>query len=131
MIKLTAFYPFSNFLRVTQEFYEDSAIVKSKSLTFESEFNFKYEDVGEISDGFYISKDQQSFGGVLTAITGTFLFALYGNLLWLRIGQLLFIIGLLLLITSFIRSWYIFIIDKNGGYSHPYQTESPKQRINA
>jgi ABC-type multidrug transport system fused ATPase/permease subunit len=118
MIKLTAFYPFSNFLRVTQEFYEDKAIIKSKSLKFENEFEFKYKDVYEISDGFFTQNDQQSFSFSLIVIIGMLLYIfchwLYENLLWLRIGQLLFISGIILYFASFVRSWHIFVGDKNG-----------------
>jgi len=118
IIKLTIFYPFSNFLRVTQEFYEDKAVIKSNSLKSEYEFEFKYEDVGEISDGFLAPRDQKSFGFLIIAITGMLLYIfctwLYENLFWLRIGQLIFIAGLILYAISFIRNWYIFIFDKNG-----------------
>ncbi len=118
MIKLTAFYPFSNFLRVTQEFYEDKAVIKSKSLTFKREIEFQYKDVHEISDAFMADNSQQSFGFSLIVIIGMLLYVLcpwlYENLFWLRIGQLFFIAGLFLYIISFVRNWYIFIDDKNG-----------------
>lgn len=118
MIKITSFHPFSNILRITQEFDEDKVVVKSKSLTFEREIEFKYEDVNEISDAFMAQNAQQSFGFSVTLITGMLLYILcpwlYENLFWLRIGQLFFIAGLLLYIISFVRNWYIFIYDKNG-----------------
>ena len=49
MIKISSLYPFSNFLRVTQEFHDDKANVKMKSLTLEREFDFSYGEINEIS----------------------------------------------------------------------------------
>lgn len=117
MIKLTAFYPFSNFLRVTQEFYDDKAIIKSNSLKSEYDFEFKYEDVGEISDAFYGSNGQLNFSFwslvVINLILTFFCSWLYDNITWLRIGQLLFITCLFLFLSSFIRKRYIYLLDKN------------------
>jgi len=117
MIKITSFYLFQSLRRVTQEFHEDKAIVKMKSLTFEREFEFEYKDVGEISDAFYANSGQTNFGFWLlffSAITLTVLRSfIYANLVLLRIEQILYISGLLLYFTSFKRSWQINISDKN------------------
>jgi len=69
MIKFTSFYLFSNFTRVTQEFYEDKAIVKTQSLTYEREFEFNFKDVGEISDGFFAPPSQNTFSFWLIILT--------------------------------------------------------------
>lgn len=117
MIKLTTFYPFSNFMRVTQEFYEDKAIIKRKSLTVEHEFEFKYEDVNEISDAFFGSSGQSNFSFwflvVISLILTFFCAWLYNNITWLRIGQVLFIVSLFLFFSSFIRKRYIYLLDKS------------------
>jgi len=49
MIKITSFYPFQNFMRITQDFYEDKAVVEIKSLTLEHEYEFEYKDVFRIA----------------------------------------------------------------------------------
>ena len=48
MIKTTSFYPFMNFLSITQEFYEEKAVVRIKSIKHEREYEFAYKDIEEI-----------------------------------------------------------------------------------
>ena len=117
MIKISSFYPFRNFLRVIQEFQEDKAIVKMKSLTFEREFEFEYKDVGEISDRFYANNSQMNFGFWLLFGTGVSLSVfcrfIYANPILLRIEQILYVCGLILYFTGFKKSWWIYFLDKN------------------
>jgi hypothetical protein len=117
MIKLSSSYPFSGFLRVAQEFHEEKAIVKMKSLTFEREFEFEYKDVGEISDVFYASNDQMDFAFwllVLNALTlGLFHDFISANSILLRIEQILYVCGLVLYFTGFKKTWRIHISDRN------------------
>ena len=118
MIKIVAFYPFQNLLRVTQEFYEDKALVKIKSLALEREFDIAYEDVAEISDSFGANNSQNNFGFWLlppsALILGLFDLVISVHPVLLHSAQLLYICGLFLYITGFIKSWRIFIADKNG-----------------
>ena len=120
MIKLTSFYPFENFLRVTQEFYDDKAIVKTKSLRFERGYEFNYKDVGEISDAFLGSNRQSDFSFWLLAYTSfaltVFHKEIYNYLFLLRTAQALYICALFLFATSFIRSWHIEFSDKDDNY---------------
>ncbi len=117
MIKLTSFYPFENLLRVTQEFHEDKAIVKMKSLTFERDFEFNYKDVSEISDAFLISSSQNFFSFWLLAgtafVLSLFCNLIYANLILLRLIHIIYICAALLHVTSFIKSWYVYFTDKN------------------
>lgn len=117
MIKLTSFYPFSNFLKVTQEFHEDKAIVKIKSLNAEREFEFDYKDVTEISDAFLISSSQNTFSFWLLAMTAfvlsLFCNLIYSNLILFRLTQIIYVCAILLYVTSFIKSWHIYFRDKN------------------
>jgi len=116
MIKITSFYPFQNLLRVTQEFYEDKIVVNVKSLTFDNSKEINYKDVREISDGFTAQKG--NFGFILIAITGFSLSIfhnwLYGNPFWFRVAQIIFVIGIALYISRYVKSWYIYLSDKNG-----------------
>jgi hypothetical protein len=115
MIKITSFYRFQNFLKVTQEFDEDKVVVKMKSLTFESEDEFEYKDVGEISDGFYASNNNFGFWLTISTVWPLILFFywFHESPSWLRIVQILFVSGILLYAISFIKSRHIFISDKN------------------
>lgn len=116
MIKLTSFYPFENFLRVTQEFYDNKIVVKRKSLDSESEFEFQYEDLGEISDIYYMSNSQYNFSFFLLAFTAATLTLacnfIYSHPLLHRIFQAIYVFSILLYATSFIRSWHIIFSDK-------------------
>ena len=120
MIKLTSFYPFSSFLRVTQEFHEDKATVKTKSLSFEREFEFDYKDVGEISDAYLVSESQNIFSFWLLVFAGIVLTLLsiftYFNLILLRLLQTIYVCGVVLYVTSFVKSWYINFTDKNDNF---------------
>lgn len=118
MIKLTSFYPFSNFLKVTHEFHEDKAIVKKKSLNVEHQFEFDYEDVAEISDKFLYQADQGNFSfwlimGASLALSLLCIFS-YINTIWFRIAQILFASAIFLLCASFVKSWYFVFSDKNN-----------------
>ncbi|MEP7135083.1 MAG: hypothetical protein ABI904_09135 [Chloroflexota bacterium] len=117
MIKITSFYPFQNLLRVRQEFYEDKAIVKLKSLTFEREFEFEYKEATVVFDTFKSNYSQTTFG---FSLLGLMLFPsvffhnfIYAHLILLRAEQALFILGLLLFSTSFKKTWRIYVLDKN------------------
>lgn len=119
-IKITSFYPFRNFLRITQEFYEDKAKVKVKSLTFEHEYQFDYKDVGEITDAFSTDSDQRDFG-VFFMVLGAFPFVFFYNFViahpvLLRIEQVVYVIGLLLFLTSFAKRWQVNIFDKKNNF---------------
>lgn len=120
IIKITSFYPFRNFLRITQEFYEDKATVKVKSLTFEHEYQFDYKDVAKITDSFSTDSDQRDFG-VYLMVFGAFPFVFFYNFVsthpfLLRIEQVLYVIGLFLFLTSFAKRWHVNILDKNNKY---------------
>ncbi len=120
MIKLTSFYPFSNFLRVTQEFHEDKVVVREKSLTYEREFEFNYVEIGEISDAYYASFYQNKFSfwllcSIAIALT-VFHNLIHTNLVLLRTIQILYASALLLYGVSYIKSWYITFSDKNGKF---------------
>ena len=118
MIKITSFYPFQNFLRVTQEFNEDKATVKVKSLTYERDYEIDYKDLKEISDKFHTSEDQIGFGiGFLALITFTlilFFKNIYAYSVLLRTVQVLYICGFIVFITGFKKNWQIYFTDKNG-----------------
>lgn len=118
MIKLSSFYPFANFLRITQEFYEEKALVKMKSLKFEREFEFEYKDVGEISDAFYADKSLLGFGFWILLLSATSFYVFYGfihaNLILLRIVQTVYLCGLFLFVIGFKRSWLFYISDRNS-----------------
>ena len=118
MIKLTSLYPFSGFLRVTQEFYDEKFIVKTKSLTFAREEEHTYSNIADIADAYYSSGSQMNFGFwlLVTANIALYFFCkpIYANPALLRITQTLLICGMLLFITSFIKSFYIVLFDKDG-----------------
>lgn len=114
MIKITSNYPFRNFLRTTQEFNEDKAVVKVKSLTYEREYEIDYKDLKEISDNFHTNKEQIDFSiGFLALITFA-LILFFKNInaypVLLKTVQLLYIGGF---ITGFKKSWQIYFTDKN------------------
>jgi len=115
MIKITSFYPFQNLLRVTQEFYEDKAIVKWKSLTIEREF--EYKDVAETSDSFGPDGGQNNFGfwTIIFIPLGLALLSFLGKThsILFQLVQILYICGLVLYITSFKKNWRINFYDKN------------------
>ncbi len=120
MIKFTSFYPFSNFMRVTQEFYEDNAVVKIKSLTSEHEFEFEYKDVVEISDTFIVSGSQNNFSFWLLCFVSSMITIfhkeIYNYIFLVRMAQILYVSALILYTTSFIKSWHINFTDKNDNF---------------
>jgi hypothetical protein len=134
MIKLSSFYPFSKLLRVTQEFHEEKAFVKMKSLTFEQNFDFEYKDVGEISDTFVANNSQLIFSFVVLLIVSgvlvIFCRPIYANPVLLRSAQILYVGALLLHLTAFKKSWWIFISDKKENtLTYVRQTRTNRDRI--
>ncbi len=119
-IKTTSFYLFRNFLRITQEFHEDKAFIKMKSLTFERDYEFEYKDVCEISDSYITDGYRLNFSYWILLISTITLVIfcnfIYANPILLRIEQILYLTGLLLLITSFRKTWYISIMDKKNNF---------------
>ncbi|MFT3896079.1 MAG: hypothetical protein QM730_31065 [Anaerolineales bacterium] len=121
MIKLSSFYPFAGFMRVTQEFYEEKALVKTKSLTYENIFEFEYKDVDEISNVSYVDNSQNSFAFwllviisiTLALLVGVFCNFIAANTILLRIEQFLYVCGLILYITSFKKNRLVHISDRN------------------
>lgn len=118
MIKIKLFYPFQNLLRVSQEFYEDKAIVKTKSLSFEQVYEFNYKDVVEVIDAFKSEYSQITFSFYLL-LAINFLLALFDKFIYshqvlLRVGEALYLLGLLLFTTGFKRTWRIYFLDKNN-----------------
>jgi hypothetical protein len=120
MIKFTSFYPFSHFSRVTQEFYEDKAVVKTQSLTYEREFEFNFKDVGEISDGFFVSPSRKTFSFwliILTSFTLSIFFkSIQSNLILFRLIQIIYIVAFVLFVTSFVKVRHIRFIDKKDNF---------------
>lgn len=117
MIRITSHYLFENLLRTTQEFYEDKAVVKIKSLTFEREYEFEYKNVIAITDAFKSEYSQTTFSfcllGFMLFPSVFFNTFIYAHPILLRVEQALYISGLLLFITSFKRTWRIYFLDKN------------------
>ncbi len=120
MIKITSFYPFQNFMRITQDFYEDKAVVKIKSLMLEHEYEFEYKDVGEISDTLHTDDYQRNFSYTLLLFTSftlmIFRIYIYPNPIFLWIEQILYSSGIFLFAISFIKNRRINIIDKKNNY---------------
>jgi len=117
MIELKFFYPFSNFLRVTAKFDEEKAVVKTKSLTFEQEFEFRYEQVAEITYQTHVSSSRMSFSFVLLGIF-SFIFAVFFNGIYarpwlLQVMRSSYGISAILVLASFIQNRYYYFLDKN------------------
>lgn len=117
MIKLTSFLPFQNFLRSTQEYHEDKALIRIKSLIVDREYEFKYKDVAEILDSFKCEHNQLTFGfwllGFSTLMAFIFDSYLYAHPFLLRIEQVVYIAGLLIFFTGFKKTWWFYFIDEN------------------
>jgi hypothetical protein len=118
MIKITSFNPFQNFLRITQEFHEDKAIVRLKSLSTERTTEFSYEEVGEIRDGFYTANSQRTFG-FFTILFSNMVLVIFCNWLtsqpaWYLIPKITLISGVFLYISSYLKKWHIVIVNKKG-----------------
>jgi uncharacterized membrane protein (Fun14 family) len=117
MIKLTPFLPFQNFLRSTQEYHEDKALIKIKSFNVDREYEFKYKDITEIVDSFRCEYNQYTFGfwllGFNTFMSYIFKEYIYTHPFLLRIEQVLYIVGLLIFFTGFKKTWWFYFIDKN------------------
>jgi hypothetical protein len=116
MIKITSFYPFSNLMRVTQEFYEDKVDVKTKSLVSERNFSFSYTEVAEISCAKYRLSNQWMWG-----------FGLIGLAFWILLmldllsfnqsvyttAKVIYILGLIIYLISFAKKKIYYFSDKN------------------
>jgi uncharacterized membrane protein (Fun14 family) len=117
MIKIISFQPFQNLLRDAQEYHEDKAYIKIKTLKIDREFEFEYKDATEVVDAFRYEYNQATFGfwllGFSTFVTALFCKFIYAHSVLLRIEQVLYIAGLLIFITAFKKSWRIYILDKN------------------
>jgi hypothetical protein len=120
MIKISSIYPFSKLLRITQEFHEDKVVVKTKSFTFEREFEFEYKDIAEISCEDSASTDQINFGFGLLAIGLCSVFFVHDVLhidsVIFQITQAVYISAAILLFTGFIKNKYYYFSDKNKKY---------------
>ncbi len=117
MIKINSFYPFSNFLRVSAEFHEEKAIIKTKSLTFEREHEFRYDQVTEIAYQSQVQGSQMMFGFVVLAFFGA-VFLICSNLIYarpwlLQVIRALYVIFVIVFLTSFIKSRYYYFLGKN------------------
>lgn len=118
MIKLSYFYLFSNFLSIAQEFGEDHARVKMKSLVSEREYEFKYEDIVKISFENHANSRQMSFGFGLLAILMLILAfspnAIISESLPLMIIRFLFVLSTILFLSGFIKNRYYYLLDANN-----------------
>jgi hypothetical protein len=120
MIKLTSFYPFPSWLRVTQEFGNDKIIVKQKSLTAEVEFDVKYDQISSIN---YIARSNASHttaalmivGALSAAISVYFYEPLHNSPILLIVMQVLFPLIILFALLGFRKSMYCYLADKTGG----------------
>ncbi len=116
MIEIKSFYPFLNWARDTQEFYEDKAIMKWKSLTIEHEFEFEYKDVAEIVYSVGLDGSQNSFGfwSIILIPFGLGLLRFWGatHSILFHLLQIFYVSGFILYITSFKKNWLKFY-DKN------------------
>lgn len=117
-IIITSFYPFENFLRVTNEFYDNKVVVNTKSLTYESELEFSYDEISQISDIYRINEYQINSAIGLLAIMTVALILFFNNIhenpILLTVVQAFYICGLLVLITGFRKSWKVIFSDNKG-----------------
>jgi hypothetical protein len=115
MIRMTSFFPFQNLQSITQEFYEDQATVKIKSLSAEREFEFEYKDVDEIADAFGSSSSQMIFAfWMLCLVTMSFLVFrsyIYAHSFLLYIAQFFYVASIILFIWGCKKSWHFRISD--------------------
>lgn len=120
MIKLTSFYPFSNFMRITQEFHEDKAVVKWSSLKAEREYTFNYNKITRISYSKEASESQMFFGLslALLSIIVVVLFSsqIHANPLALRSVRVLFLLTVSIFVTGLIHHKYYYFYDKDGNH---------------
>lgn len=117
MIKLNFFYPFSNLLRATVEFHDETARVKTKSLSHEREFEFHYDQVATIMYQSFISESQLTFSVVVLVIIA-FAFALfypifYARPLLLQALRVLYLLSTLLVLFSFFQRRSYYFLDKD------------------
>jgi hypothetical protein len=118
MIKISSFYLFSNFLRITQEFFDDKIVIKQKSLTADHNYEVLYEQIAKIKFRKYSHGDQMNLGLSLVIIPSLiFLFFipnLSSNVIAQRVGQVTLIIGAILYLTGFAKYKHCFFFDKNN-----------------
>jgi hypothetical protein len=118
MIKITSFYPLQNLGKVTQEFYDDKAVVTPKSLNYEGQSEFLYSEVGEIKYSFQSHTEEKLFGFFIIFLSSLlfnlFYGWLYNHIPWLKVVQFTFMGGMIIYIVSHIKHWYVRITNKNG-----------------
>ncbi len=118
MIKISSFYLFSNFLRVTSEFYEDKAIVKMRSLTLERDFEFYYTQVNEISYENQANGRQTMFGFEALGFIGIILIVcfkiIYARPWLILLTQVSYVLAVIIFLTGFIKNRYYYFLDKNS-----------------
>lgn len=134
MIKLTSFYPFGGFTRVTQEFYEGKFVVTQKSPTSEREEEFSYNKVARIADSFMSTTSQLLFGLMSLFIIGVVIIlfsnTISENILLLQSARILFVVAIIIFITGFIKRWYIHILDiDNNNLAVILQTKKNREAI--
>src|SRR5437867_1207393 len=110
MITITSFYPFRNLLRITQEFYEDKALVRMRSLTLEREFEFSYAEVNEISYVNQANGSQTMFGFEALAFIGIILIVcskiIYARPWLILLTQSSYVLAVIIFLTGFIKNRY-------------------------
>lgn len=121
MIKLTSFYPFSSWTRITQEFHADKIIIKKKSLSEEVELDVDYDQIAEIRFFSRADGDFSSTGfillGLLSIFSISFCKVLYGNLALLTIVRFLLPIAVFSYFVGFIiQRLYCQILDYQGNF---------------
>lgn len=121
MIKLTSFYPFQSWLRVTQEFHDDKIVIKKKSLSAEVELDADYDQIAEIRFFSQANGDFSFTGfmliGLLSIFSVFFYKVLHENLVFLTIVRFLSPIAVFSYFVGFItRSLYCQILDHQGNF---------------
>lgn len=99
------------------EFHDEKARVKTKSLTHEREFEFRYDQVAEILYQSHASKSQMAFSVVvLSLFSGAFVFFLhviYANPWLPPVMRALYLLAALLVLFSFLQRRYYYFMDNN------------------
>lgn len=119
MIKLTSFYPFSSWLRITQEFDNDKIIVKQKSLTAEVALEIKYEQIAYIKYVTHANPNQSTTAlmivSVLSAISIFSYKCLHSYPILLIAMQVLLPLAILFVLLGFRKSLHCHLADKENG----------------
>lgn len=110
MIKLTSFYPFQSWLRVTHEFHDDKIVIKQKSPTSEIEYDVNYKQIAGVE---FIARgnDKHVTTGLLIvgALSLMFIFfreVLYRNPAILTFMQVIFPLAILFSLLGFRKGSY-------------------------